>query len=104
MRRDIAARALLLVAVMIAGPRCGTRSAAVGAEAPGSRIRVVASIAPLADLVRRIGGDRVIVSTLVPPGASEHTWEPAPRDVARLRDVRLFVKVGVGFEPWAGRL
>jgi ABC-type Zn uptake system ZnuABC Zn-binding protein ZnuA len=104
MGRDTAARALLLVAVMIAGPRCGTRSAAIDADSPGSRIRVVASIAPLADLVRRVGGDRVVVSTLVPPGASEHTWEPAPRDVARLRDVRLFVKVGAGFEPWAGRL
>ena len=104
MGRDTAARALFLVAVMLAGPRCGTRSAAIDEEATGARIRVVASIAPLADLARRVGGDRVVVSTLVPPGASEHTWEPAPRDVARLRDVRLFVTVGVGFEPWAGRL
>jgi ABC-type Zn uptake system ZnuABC Zn-binding protein ZnuA len=72
--------------------------------ADDGRIRIVASIAPLADLARRVGGDRVVVTTLVPAGASEHTWEPTPRAVARLGEVRLFLRVGAGFEPWAGRL
>lgn len=93
----------LFVLLFLAG--CGTPSPGTAAHAADDdRIRIVASIAPLADLARRVGGDRVVVTTLVPPGASEHTWEPTPRAVARLGNVRLFLRVGAGFEPWAGRL
>lgn len=100
--------ALIAVAAALALGGCTGRPApGHDADAAGGgahRIRLVASIAPLADLARRVGGDRVLVTTLIPPGASEHTWEPAPRDVARLGDVRLFLRVGAGFEPWSGRL
>src|SRR2546426_10864394 len=83
-------------------PFAGRPGSASGGH-PGS-MRIVASIAPLADLARRVGGDSIEVLTLVPPGVSEHTWDPAPRDVARLRGIDLFFQVGFGFEPWAGKL
>ena len=71
---------------------------------PHDRIKVVASIFPLSDFVRNVGGERVEVLTLLPPAASPHVYSPAPRDLARLQDARLFVKIGLGFEFWAGGL
>lgn len=68
------------------------------------RIPVTASIVPLADFCRQIGGDRVDVQVLVPPGASPHTFEPPPSVVARASSAKLFLYVGVGLEPWAERL
>lgn len=68
------------------------------------KIKVVASIYPLADFVRNVGGDRVEVLTLLPPAASPHVYSPAPRDLARISGAKLFVKVGLGFEFWAGDL
>jgi zinc transport system substrate-binding protein len=65
------------------------------------RIKVVATIFPLSDFVRNVGGERVDVFTLLPPAASPHVYSPAPRDLARLQGARLFVKVGLGFEFWA---
>jgi zinc transport system substrate-binding protein len=65
---------------------------------------VVASFYPLYEFARQVGGDAVDVTVLVPPGIEPHDWEPAPQDVARLEQARIFVYNGGGFEPWADRL
>jgi zinc transport system substrate-binding protein len=72
--------------------------------AAASRVLVAASIAPLADFVRQVGGDTVEVFTLVPPGASPHTYEIAPRQVVRVAQARVLVLSGVGLEYWATNL
>jgi len=41
---------------------------------------------------------------LIPPGASPHIFEPPPSVVAKAAQARLFVFVGGGIEPWAGKL
>lgn len=68
------------------------------------RILVVASIDPLADFARRAGGDRVEVLTLVPAGASPHTYELKPSQVTQVARANLLVLNGVGFEYWADKL
>ena len=68
------------------------------------RLRVTASIFPLADAVRVIGGDGVEVDILIPPGASPHVFEPSPEIYRRFSETRLFVMVGAGLEFWAGKL
>jgi len=75
-----------------------------GAAAASERVLVAASIAPLADFVRQVGGHSVEVFTLVPPGASPHTYEIAPRQVVRVAQARLLVLSGVGLEYWATKL
>jgi zinc transport system substrate-binding protein len=72
--------------------------------APPGKILVAATILPLADFCRNLGGDRVEVQALIPPGASPHTFEPAPSVIARAGRARLFVYIGAGLEPWAERL
>lgn len=68
---------------------------------PEPELRVVADVAPLADLVAMVGGDRVEVSTLVPPGADSHTYESRPSDVAALSAADAFVGVGLDLNPGA---
>ena len=61
-------------------------------------IRVFVSILPQAQLVEKIGGDRVQVNVLVQPGQSPATYSPTPKQLAELSKARLFVRVGVPFE------
>ncbi|MBN1540931.1 zinc ABC transporter substrate-binding protein [candidate division KSB1 bacterium] len=68
------------------------------------RLAVVASIVPLADFSRQVGGDRVKVTTLVPAGASPHTFELTPQMMAITSKARLVVLNGVGLEYWADKL
>jgi zinc transport system substrate-binding protein len=66
-------------------------------------ITVAASIFPLYDLAREVGGARAQVFLLVPPGAEAHHWEPRPSDLAQLGQADLFVHLGPFFERWATR-
>jgi zinc transport system substrate-binding protein len=61
-------------------------------------IMVVVTIPPLADLVEKVGRDRVKVITMVPPGASPHTYEPTPGQMALLSEADLYIKVGTPVE------
>ncbi len=72
--------------------------------ARAATLTLVASIAPVADLVRQVGGTRVVVRTLLPPGASTHTFEATPAAVKEFVGARLFFQVGAGLEAWAGKL
>lgn len=70
----------------------------------GGRIKVAATIAPLADLVRAVGQDRVEVTVVVPPGAEPHTFEPTPSLMVELTQADLYVMNGAGLEFWMDKL
>jgi zinc transport system substrate-binding protein len=72
--------------------------------ATDNTLLVAASIAPLADFTYQVGGDHVQVITLVPAGASPHTFELTPSQVEQVARARLLVLNGVGLEYWADRL
>ncbi len=65
---------------------------------------VVVSIAPLGDFVRHVGGDRVHVEVLVPPGASPHTYEPTPGQMTLLHKADVLVLNGIGLEFWKDKV
>ena len=76
----------------------------IGTPAHAGKIKVIASIAPLADFVKQVGGPYVEVHLLLPPGASPHIYEPTPKVISDISDSRLFVKVGAGLEFWADKI
>jgi len=55
--------------------------------------------------VERIAGDLAHVSVLVMPGASPHTYEPTPRQMAELAKAKAYFSIGVTFEEvWLPRI
>ena len=58
-----------------------------------------ASIPPLADLVRQVGGGRVEVVSVVPQGVDGHTYEPTPSDVADLARADAIFFASVDLNP-----
>jgi len=67
-------------------------------------VKVVATIQPLASLARELVGADGSVRCLLPPGASPHTFEPLPRDVAELDGAALVIGIGAGLDDWSTRL
>ncbi|HEY9054509.1 MAG TPA: zinc ABC transporter substrate-binding protein [Rectinemataceae bacterium] len=59
---------------------------------------VAVSILPQAEFVRRIAGDSVAILVLVGPGASPHSFEPSPRQMAELSKAKIWFSLGVDFE------
>ena len=70
----------------------------------GPPVGVVTSVLPIAYIVEEVGGERVRVDALVPPGASPHTFEPLPSDMVKLQGARYFIGVGGGFDGWSDKL
>jgi ABC-type Zn uptake system ZnuABC Zn-binding protein ZnuA len=60
---------------------------------------IVTSLHPHYDLVRQIVGNHATVIRLLPIGASPHTFDPTPRDVARVASADLVVFNG-GLDEW----
>lgn len=100
MNRRIAIVLLVVSIPLLALVAVRSRTARVSPERPV----VVATIYPLAEFARRIGGDRIVVRTLVPAGTEAHDFEPGPQDVAAIGRARLLIYNGAGFEPWVERL
>jgi zinc/manganese transport system substrate-binding protein len=93
-------RSLLLGAAGLAlAPAC---SLAQSGSDPGSP--VLASFTILADLIARVGGERIAVTALVGPGGDAHVFQPAPSDAKRVASAKLVVINGLHFEGWMERL
>lgn len=100
--KSVAVVIVWLWLILIGVTACGgeTESLSVTPD----RILVVASIAPLADFAQQVGGDHVQVITLVPPGASPHTYELTPAQAEQVAKASLLVLNGVELEYWADKL
>ncbi len=69
-----------LCAVLLATTACTSSKVGGG----GDGLSVVTTTEILADLVRNVGGDRVRVDSLVPPGGDPHSYEPTPADAKKV--------------------
>jgi zinc transport system substrate-binding protein len=88
--------ALLLAALIAAGCR--------PAPSGSGQMLVIATFYPLYEFTARIGGGRVDARSLVPAGVEPHDYEPTPKDVVALKQARVLIYNGSGFEPWVQRL
>jgi zinc transport system substrate-binding protein len=91
-------RIILMIVFSLGLSACGAQP-----QAPLSDddLLVVASILPLADFARQVGGERIQVETLVPASASPHTYELTPAQLKAISRASLLVLNGVGLEYWA---
>ena len=72
---------------------------------PANPLPVFVSINPQRHFVQQIGGNRVSVQVMVPPGASPATYEPRPRQMADLSKTRIYFAIGVPFEnAWLDKI
>lgn len=76
-------------------------SAATGEkDSDGRKLKVMASFYPVYDFAVKVGGDKVEVIDMVPPGTEPHDWEPAATDIKNMEEADLFVYSGAGMEHW----
>ena len=59
---------------------------------------ILTSTTFLADITRNIAGDRLKVESLLPIGTDPHSYQPTPRDAARIADSRLLIVNGAEYE------
>jgi zinc transport system substrate-binding protein len=94
--------AIMLIVILTAG--CITTDQN---QEDDQRINIVTTIAPMQEFAEKVGGDKVRVTALVPPGGDPHTYEPAPNQLVELSKAQLYVEVGSGIDfeiSWLDKL
>jgi len=59
---------------------------------------LLASIHPYELLLKQLAGSEFEVKSIIPPGASPHTWTPAPADLENFGNAALIMSNGLGLE------
>ncbi|MEM7667622.1 MAG: zinc ABC transporter substrate-binding protein, partial [Pseudomonadota bacterium] len=67
-------------------------------------VRVVATFSILGDMVSRIGGSRIALTTLVGPDGDTHVYKPTPADAGAVSGAEVLFVNGLEFEGWLDRL
>ena len=71
------------------------------------RTVIIVSILPQADFVEHVGGDKVDVIVMIPPGANPATYEPTASQLKAVSSAAMYVKVGSGLpfeEVWLDKI
>lgn len=92
---SVAGASIFFLAAAVMVPMAVRALPARGDEPPRP---VLATTTVVADLVRQVGGDRVVVDSLLGPGVDPHSYRPTPRDADRLAAARLVVASGLRLE------
>ena len=77
---------------------------AVASGTPDGPVQAVATFSVLGDMVSRIGGEHVAVTTLVGPGGDTHVYQPTPAAARAVSQAHVLVVNGLDFEGWLDRL
>jgi len=75
-----------------------------GTAKSDEKIKVVATFSILGDMVKRIGGDHILLTTLVGPNGDTHVYKPSPAAAKALSQADVLFVNGLDFEGWITRL
>lgn len=92
----------IMTAVGLVG--CGAANETAGTPQTGSdasaKPKVYTTIYPLEYVAKRIGGEHIEVTNLVPAGVEPHDYEPTAKDMVALSGADIFAYNGSGLELW----
>ena len=88
----------ILLALVLAAALAISAMSCERKEEISKKIGVVVTILPQAEFVESVGGEKVEVSVMVPPGANVHIYEPTPSQMTALAEAEIYAKVGSGIE------
>ena len=91
----VVAIAMIIVAVIVLGAILSP-----GEEEKPPGLKVVATFYPLAYFSEQLGGEHVVVDTLIPYNTEVHSWQPSPSDIQQVEEADIFIYNGAGLEPW----
>lgn len=75
-------------------------------QGPGddSRLHVTVTVLPQSEIAREIGGERVCVTVIVPPGVEPHTYEPGASQILGISKSDIYFRLGPGLLPFEDNL
>uniref|UniRef100_UPI003340E03B metal ABC transporter substrate-binding protein n=1 Tax=Castellaniella defragrans TaxID=75697 RepID=UPI003340E03B len=73
-------------------------------QAHAHELQVVSTFSIISDFARNVGGDRIALTTLVPPNGDTHSYEPKPTDAVAVGQADVVLANGLHLEGFLDRL
>jgi zinc transport system substrate-binding protein len=68
------------------------------------KLNVIATIFPVYDFARNVGGDKINITMLLPPGTDAHHYELRPGDIIKVSKADIFLFTNFEMEQWAYKI
>ncbi|WBW49684.1 zinc ABC transporter substrate-binding protein [Peptoniphilus equinus] len=96
----------LLVILALVLVACGQKNQAGADAEPNDADKpvVYASVYPVYDLAKQIGGERIEVRSIIPNGQEPHGWEPDSGLIKDLSEADVLLYAGAGLESWIDKV
>lgn len=92
---------ILLVATLLIGVCVSVYAITRSNDTTNTKgLHVVASYYPLYDFAKEVGGNKITISSITPPGAEPHDYEPSARALVNAQKADVFIYNGGHMEPW----
>lgn len=91
---------LILLVTFIASGCSQNNSSATKQSQSSERLTVYTTIFPIKDFTKKIGGDHVKVTNLIPAGADGHTFEPTPQTMMKVAESKALIYNGANMEGY----
>lgn len=104
MKKSLLAIISMITALSIVG--CGakeTPSTPQSSDGTTAKPKLYTTIYPLEYAAKRIGGEHVEVTNLIPAGVEPHDYEPTAKDMVALSGADIFAFNGSGLELWVDK-
>ncbi|MCL2761015.1 MAG: zinc ABC transporter substrate-binding protein [Desulfuromonadales bacterium] len=90
---------LFVILLIFLAPGCSKH------DRPSSgKLNVVTTLFPVYDFAKNVGGNKVDVTLILPPGVEPHSFEPTPQDIVKINQADIFIFTSRDMEPWAVKL
>lgn len=85
---------IIILAYLTLFNGCGKNQISDSSIEKTEKIKVFVTILPQKEFVQAVGGNRVEIYEMIPPGFSPATYEPRPSQMASLAEARAYFQVG----------
>ncbi|MED1723725.1 metal ABC transporter substrate-binding protein [Brevibacillus parabrevis] len=103
MKKSLLAILSLVTAVSIAGCGAAEQTTSTPQSGGDAKPKVYTTIYPLEYVAKRIGGEHVEVTNMIPLGVEPHDYEPTAKDMVALANADVFAYNGSGLELWVDK-
>lgn len=69
-----------------------------------NKLNVYATVYPIYNFAKNIGGDKVDVKLIIPNGQEPHDYEPSNKTIQDLEKADVFIYNGAGLESWSEKI
>ncbi|GKX67885.1 metal ABC transporter substrate-binding protein [Inconstantimicrobium mannanitabidum] len=91
---------LFLMAIGVTLTGCTSNNTNDKTNSENKKLAVYSSFYAMYDFAKKIGGDKITITNLVPAGTEPHDWEPSTKDINNLEKADVLIYNGAGMEHW----